>query len=63
MKAERIHYEQAFNTRNVKEYPSKINKIIPDSNLDVYKETKNTRNGNYTDKCITYFLLFKFIKR
>lgn len=42
--------------RNVKGSPSGRRKVIPDGNMNLYKEMNRTGNGNYVSKYI-FFLI------
>lgn len=47
-----LHCQQICIVKKLKE----VLQALPDGNIDLHKEMKNTGNGNYTDKYVRYFL-------
>lgn len=59
-KAEGIQHQQTHTTRNNNGSPSKRRKMITDGNVDLSKERKSTRDGNYIGKNIRFLKVFKY---
>lgn len=45
-----------------REYTNSQRKNIPDGNMDLHKEMKNTRTGNYIGKYIRFVYYLKSLK-